>query len=411
MSKHDEATRNYTIAFDLDNNNNDKELSSFIFKYIEVLTKNVYDKNFNLEYIINKFAKDDDIKKLSIYEYVLLYFLTLKKDDEVEEIACYTSVRVFEKLLMKEKNEGKEKISQIRMSTLSKVNDPEEGSVLVKMLGKYAKVNIKEVAEEESYAVQTSFTRCVDSLTMFRLYGKNNNLEGTGVALVFSKDFFDTTFQHNDLPTAKIEIPFFDVDAIINTDLPKKNKQPLYYVMYYDDETNELVFNPYKSNYKNVIINLSELNKYTKFEYTTDYSKRDNDYYSRLENNIGYILKEVFNIMKKLNTEENIEKGYKALKNIKYLIKNSTFVEEQELRILKILKSDELEIDHQINSVYKNYSEALTYDNALKKIILGSKIENAHSLAEASRVYIKKQSEKDTRYEGIKVLVSKASFN
>ena len=312
---------------------------------------------------------------------------------------------------MKEKNEGKEKISQIRMSTLSKVNDPEEGSVLLKMLGKYAKVNIKEVAEEESYAVQTSFTRCVDSLTMFRLYGKNNNLEGTGIALVFSKDFFDTTFKHNDLPTAKIKMPFFDVDAIINTDLPKKNKQPLYYVMYYDDETNELVFNPYKSNYKNVIINLSELNEYTELKYTANSSKIDDYYYSRLENNIGYILKEVFNIMKKLNTEEDIEKGYKALKNIKYLIKNSTFVEEQELRILKVLKSDELEIDPNINSVYKNYSEALTYDNALKKNILGSKIENAHSLAEASRVYIKKQSEKDKRYEGIKVLVSKASFN
>jgi len=40
--------------------------------------------------------------------------------------------------------------------------------------------------------------------------------------------------------------------------------------------------------------------------------------------------------------------------------------------------------------VYKNYSEALTDDHALQKIILGTKIENAHSLAEKWDVHIKK---------------------
>lgn len=52
---------------------------------------------------------------------------------------------------------------------------------------------IKKINEKSSpivCALQTSFTLLKDALTMFRLYGKNENKEGTGENLVFKKCFF-----------------------------------------------------------------------------------------------------------------------------------------------------------------------------------------------------------------------------
>ena len=89
--------------------------------------------------------------------------------------------------------------------------------------------------------VQTSFSRCIDSLTMFRLYGKNEDKEGTGVSLVFGKEFFDTTFQYNEVPFSST----IKGDSVSNNIQNNQNKQPLYYVLYYDEKTNEIVFNPY----------------------------------------------------------------------------------------------------------------------------------------------------------------------
>ncbi len=391
------AIKDYQKALESDLESVDKDIAYFIFKYISL----VFKEGFNLDYLINKlldisdlwkdeiYKNNDNIKSLVIYEHILLYFLSLKETDKVVNVAYYTSTVVLGKLI-------KDK-SSMRMSTLSKVNDPEEGKVLIKMLSEHTEKHIKEESiRKEDCAVQTSFTRCTDSLTMFRLYGKNEDKEGTGVSLVFNKDFFDTTFEYNKLPTSP------------NTDFEReKYKQPLYYVLYYDEEEKELIFNPYKSNYKNIIINLK--NEYNDFEYSENFSFTNNDDYEKVKINIGYILKKIFDIINKLD-DKDVQNGYKALQNIKYLIKNSAFVEEQELRILKILDYNKLEVDYNIKSVYKDYSKVVS-DNVLKKIILGPKIDNVYSIAETWRVDIKKESEKDEKYDDIKVLISKAPFN
>ena len=140
-----------------------------------------------------------------------------------------------------------------------------------------------------------------------------------------------------------------------------------------------------------------------------DKDDHSEDNYDKVENNIGYVIKEILNIIEKLN-DKDVQNGYKALQNIKYLIKNSAFIEEQELRILKILDHNNLEIDYDIKSVYKDYFEVIE-DKALKEIILGPKIDNVYSVAGTWQVHIKKESEKDIRYEGITVSVSKAPFN
>ena len=65
--------------------------------------------------------------------------------------------------------------------------------------------------------------------------------------------------------------------------------------------------------------------------------------------------------------------------NIKYLIKDEAFFEEQELRMLITTnyKDKHIEIDNDNKRLYINY---------INEIILGSKVENAESMVE----YIKK---------------------
>ena len=78
--------------------------------------------------------------------------------------------------------------SNFRLSTIHGVNDPTEGLVL----GQYwDQQGIPETIHTNNTATFIScFTFNHDSLNQFRLYGKENGQEATGVSLVFKKEFF-----------------------------------------------------------------------------------------------------------------------------------------------------------------------------------------------------------------------------
>ncbi len=412
--QYDKCINSYKKAFN-SNSKNDTFISHLTTIFINCIIdkESISINNTDIDSIINNIVKDTSsdtnndkvkIKKLQIYEHMLLYFLRLKMLSSTEEISTYMSLDLLDILIIK----NNKSISKLRMGTISKVNDPEEGKTLLKMLNDNIEESDdiqenKNIKENKCVTVQRSFTRCKDSLTMFRLYGKKNGLEGSGACLVFNKNFFDTDLINN-TPNSKTNI---ECDVFVDTD---KKTLPLYHVLYYDENTNELIFNPNKSNYKNIIIDLK--NTY-EFEYMKRLSfyiirkNEDEDYYNKiLINNIGYIFNKIFDTIDFLDNKEN---GYNALMNIKYLIKNKAYVEEQELRILKILDYDEVDIDKDDRSVYKDYLEVI-FNNSLKEIILGPKIENVEAVKEMYTAYIKQQSE-DDRYKDIKVSISKAPFN
>ena len=90
---------------------------------------------------------------------------------------------------------SEEKMSAFRLCSLGSANDPKEGKIIFDFLTQ----NIKDKetylqfmnSPESSYtAVQASFTKLEDALTMFRLYGKKDKNEGTGINLVFNDNFF-----------------------------------------------------------------------------------------------------------------------------------------------------------------------------------------------------------------------------
>ena len=219
----------------------------------------------------DKYKKE--LKKLWILQYMLLDLLSIKKKGNIKDISTYMSIGVLKALT-------KDPKSKLKMFSISKVNDPKEGKILHDILNKNL-IYIDSNDIENNFAVkkknisftilQESFTRLRDSLTMFRLYGKNTKYsidgkdEGTGVCLVFNKNLFDTFFYHPSTPIAD-----------------EQNKLlPIYFVLYYNREQNKLIFNPTASDYKNIEVDLNEENNY-------EWNNKEDDNL-KLGDRIGYI--------------------------------------------------------------------------------------------------------------------------
>lgn len=105
------------------------------------------------------------------------------------KLAHYTSTDICNKLM----NDSLEETSpsSFRLNTISNVNDPSEGQVLRRYLSNYdqeSPYNLK--LDDNLHAFIGCFTFNHDSLNQFRLYGKTDDKEASGLSLVFSKIFF-----------------------------------------------------------------------------------------------------------------------------------------------------------------------------------------------------------------------------
>ena len=323
----------------------------------------------------------------------MLDLLSVRKKGNIDKLCTYISIDVFMKLY-------KENKSKLKMFSVSRVNDYREGKIINDILYK-KEININYDEMENNFgvkkknisfaALQTSFTRVRDSLTMFRLYGKNTKYskddknEGTGVCLVFNKNFFDVFFKNPSTPISD----------------KKNNVLPIYSIMYYDHYENKLIFNQTPSNYQAIEIGLNETNNY---KWNNDNSLKEEE---KLKNRIGYIFNKIFEIFIKNNTErEKLKILYKLLINIQYLIKDAAFVEEQEMRILQVaeMSDNDVQYDEDSKTLYKDYLNIFDRD-ALREVIIGPKVKDPVSLIEG----FQKDLENDIRTPyGLKFTISKA---
>ena len=105
------------------------------------------------------------------------------------KVAHYTRPQIAFNLFGDEKNNKNP--SNFRLSTIRGVNDPTEGLVLRDY---WEQQGISETIHTNDTATFVScFTFNHDSLNQFRLYGKENGREATGVSLVFKKEFLATS--------------------------------------------------------------------------------------------------------------------------------------------------------------------------------------------------------------------------
>ena len=336
------------------------------------------------EEYFNFIVRDIDInnriklKKLWILQYVFLYLVSVKDNDKVNEISHYTSIEVFDDMAFDKRYDKADsskyntylKKNKLRMTSIKNANDPKEGKILMQLL-RNNNVNSKYASINNFIALQTSFSRCKDSLTMYRLYGKYDNKEGTGCCLVFDKSFFDTSF--NNCGSSILFSFSYDKNNYSNIEFYKEQTLPLYFVLYYNYKRNEIIFNPCESDYDNLIINLNK-------EY--DVWNEGSKFYDKLKNNIGYVFYSMFKVIKDFNSEESAL-SYQLLMNMQYLIKDASFIEEQEMRIIQLIEygSNPLHIDDKMKRSYKNY--LYIFDNkSLKEVILAPKVEDADFLVE-----------------------------
>lgn len=411
---------NYNKFF-IPNNNHIIYIVSFLFenyKYdlIEKIFNYLVEENYNdlwendITFNLLKSKTRDkeilkNIKKNLLYQYLLLQSLsfnnkTLKREFTYNiEIAHYTSLNTLLKLI-KEDN-------KIRITNISNANDPKEGKILENILNKN-KLDIKIKNDENLITLQTSFSRNKDALTMFRLYGKNENKEATGICLVIDKKYFNDNYLS---PVIELNLDnqkqeekkgnenYKKAKEIIQKRLGRKN---LYWVIYYNEEKNQLVFNPTKSKYSSVIIDLNTINK----------NKKN---INKIEDLINCIFHNIINSAKEIDKIEN--KNLKdeifsnLFENIRYIIKHEAFFEEQELRMLITTnyKNENINIEEDKKRLYINYNELFNEnENFIKEIILGGKIEDKELTSDYIKQIIYNKYKDNDKMNKIKVSISQA---
>lgn len=249
------------------------------------------------------------------------------------KLAHYTSTDICNKLM----NDSLEETSpsSFRLNTISNVNDPSEGQVLRRYLSNYDQeypYNLK--LDDNLHAFIGCFTFNHDSLNQFRLYGKTDNKEASGLSLVFSKSFFQTD---EDLSG----------ESILSSQINSKREG--FSTKEIDSETNRFkaircVYIDPKSGFVQ-IAHRSRITFYREFEEKDNPEEKWKDYKKVIDdknNKISKLLKSLKNCYKdiKQNYGEddigNLELVEEILLPLNYIIKHSAFQEEQECRMIYI---------------------------------------------------------------------------
>ena len=284
------------------------------------------------------------------------------------KVAHYSRPSTAFDLFKGKKNDKKP--SHFRLSTIRGVNDPSEGLVLEDY---WEQQGIPETIHANDTATFIScFTFNRDSLNQFRLYGKENGREATGVSLVFNKDFFSD--QSDDDP---------NFIAGSSTDSPNKveknksneaekpesdNEKPLL------DKTvlRRCIYLDPKTGYWT----LAQCDKSTFYHQYKKAEEEWGEYQGLIQGRRGCIEKHLFgnnnsilSILKFIFKNPNAysaEEKQKILEAIRfillplqYLVKHIAFQEEQECRIMYIthLHDEKIHHDWEKQWMYVEYKE------------------------------------------------------
>ena len=264
--------------------------------------------------------------------------------------------------------------SNFRLSTIRGVNDPTEGLILSDY---WDQQGIPETIHTNDTATFIScFTFNHDSLNQFRLYGKENGREATGVSLVFKKEFFS---EHSDVlkhivggssdPSNKSGENESDEAGKPENDNKKLliGKSTLYRCIYLDPETGywTLAQRDKSTFYRKNEDKETAENNWKK--YSTEISKIEESvkkYLFYSDDSALSILKSIFKNINIYNAEEK-QKILEALRFIllplQYLVKHIAFREEQECRIMYTTHLHDEKIRHNWEKqwMYVEYEESV----------------------------------------------------
>ena len=295
------------------------------------------------------------------------------------KVAHYTRPQIAFNLFGDEKNNKNP--SNFRLSTIRGVNDPTEGLVLRDY---WEQQGISETIHTNDTATFVScFTFNHDSLNQFRLYGKEDGREATGVSLVFKKEFFSEesgALNHivsaSPDPSSKSGENESDEPGKPENDNNKLliDKSTLYRCIYLDPETEywTLAQRDKSTFYREHNEDADAKEKWEKYykliskkeECVEKYLFGEKDNKNK---SISSILKSIFtedhsyNKCNKYEKQKILEAVRFILLPLQYLVKHIAFQEEQECRIMYItqFRDEKIHSNREKQWMYVEYEESV----------------------------------------------------
>ena len=261
----------------------------------------------------NEAIKDISPEELEKYKeiYVRSVFVIsrLRINREYEtSVAHYTKKIIAQELLFNK--------SKFRLNAINNSNDPTEGKILLDYLFK-DKPSKEEKLDTEYRAFVGCFTFKLDNLSQFRLYGKDQNQEGTGLSLVFHENFFSRKLK---MATKKSN--------------NKLEKPSIYSVFGYKDEDEDKKYTLFRCIY------IDQKEQQVK---TVGQSEITNEKYKEYIDDVFHIVNEKMEKLRNLIQNTDLKQNVigQLLINLRYLTKHIAFKEEQECRIVRICSINE----------------------------------------------------------------------
>ena len=289
-------------------------------KDVEEFVNYILDKDNFFNKIITEKENRDLYKKLYYESLYIVSLLHVNKDKE-PLVAHYTSKSTSEIFMFPKENNNK-----LRLSSIANCNDPKEGQTLLDaILGKDC---FTQLIQQETYrAFAGCFTFNEERLNQFRLYGKTDGQEATGVSLVFRQDFFSSDIKRS-TPS--------------NEEQNEQNEDktfPLFRCIYIDPNTKYVASIGQReeySFYRDIDENKSD-------KENEENKKIDKEKFDEYNKDIETTLKDVREKLKALETYiKKLDKDIvgRLLINLRYLTKHVAFKEEQECRVIRIERID-----------------------------------------------------------------------
>ena len=157
------------------------------------------------------------------------------------------------------------------------MNDPTEGSLLQQILDKRYPLEAIKPREQEDVCFIKSFTFNFNSLNQFRLYGKTNNVEASGLSLVFNENFFEdkiTDYKDNSKLLENFVSEKGNPITVKNSKKKETGKLPLYRCIYLEPES------LYQENPEKWVLELAHVDQSS---FMADGDKTTDDYNNYLE--------------------------------------------------------------------------------------------------------------------------------
>lgn len=321
---------------------------------------NIYNIRYDfIYYVLCKISRF--LKQYNSFEFDVFFELLLFQEEIMDQLyidfstqferklAHYTSSMVANQLL--------EKNGKLRLNNIYSMNDPTEGMVLFNYLSPKILVN-DDYGNIQYSSFVSCFTLNHDSLNQFRLYGKNNQKEATGLSLVFDKIFFNLDFDNFSSVKTIDELRGGD-----STNKKLTSTLGVYRCIYIDPETkylrlaqrDKMTF--YREFYqdKKLEDEIEKLwNKYQQYMQEKEH---------KIKSSLKKIQMNIESIFKSTVEEDIIIKVSELIQLIllplQYLVKHSAFQEEQECRMCYITSLSDpcITMDFDKKWLYIDYPE------------------------------------------------------